>query len=186
MLVARIPYPDMSQLPPDAAAAWATVPPVKLLHMTAHSPSLLPQVVGMSTAIMTRLDIDPVLREMIIIRMAHLTGGEYHLGMHIPVAEAAGASSAQLNALKNPEGNPDVLDARQRLGLSVVDMVLGRECTTADIDALRGEFTDRQIVEMFLVAGTAHSLIRLTTALAVDLDNSGESVIAFVHENTAG
>ena len=51
-------------------------------------------------AILGRQKLDAKLRELVILQVAHIEGGEYEWIQHVPIAISVGATQAQVDAIK--------------------------------------------------------------------------------------
>lgn len=70
----------------------------------------------------TRIDLDPVLRELVKLRASQLNGCAFCLDMHWTDAKAAGESDARLAQLAAHAESP-FFDARERAVLALTDAV---------------------------------------------------------------
>src|SRR5579859_688129 len=74
--------------------------PLNLLRIVAHAQSAFDPWLRYSNALLTRLELDPLLRELAILQVAHMMGSEYEWSQHVPIAIATGASEAQIAAVE--------------------------------------------------------------------------------------
>ena len=65
----RIPYPAPDALDDDARRVLQDAPPINVLKMLSHSGPLLAGFGEFGRRILYSLDLDPVLREMVIVRV---------------------------------------------------------------------------------------------------------------------
>ena len=93
------------------------------------------------------------LRELLILRGALVSQTPYEWAHHLPMADEAGVSAAQVEALPAWR-QADCFDATERVVLQLADEVTAGPGASQDtIDALRrAAFDDEQIVELVLTA----------------------------------
>lgn len=140
---------------------------------------LKPEVhAGISTlagALLRNGDLDPALREMIIVRVGYRTGSAYEVIQHGSLAARLGVSQAKLDALacKSPEG----LEAPETALIAFVDELLTRNRPTDEaLAAVRSHFSDSEVLETVVVTGNWWMLSRMleTAGIPVDERRIGE------------
>jgi 4-carboxymuconolactone decarboxylase len=142
---------------------------INVYRLLLHSPALAESWLAYNNAVRWRTALDGRLREIAIIRVAHLNGATYVVKQHVPeLALAEGLTLAECDALADWQPSA-FFDARERAALAYID------ATTRDIavpDAvfapLRDHFTERQIVEVTVLVGTYNMHTRVFRALAID------------------
>ena len=115
--------------------------------------------------------LDGRLREIIIIRLGHLTHCHYVLRQHVPaLALADGLTLAECNALADWEGSP-FFSAGERAALGYAD-VMTRDIVVPDavFAEVAAHFDSRQIVELTVLIGTYNMNARVLQALELDLE----------------
>ena len=90
--VARLPYVDPGDASPEVREALERMPPLNIFRMTAHADSAFVPVAAVGRrAALASCELDPLLRELAILRVARLTpDAEYEWVQHVPIAEAVG------------------------------------------------------------------------------------------------
>jgi 4-carboxymuconolactone decarboxylase len=144
---------------------------INIYRMLLNSPALAESWFNHSNAVRWKTDLSGRLREIVIIRMGHLTGCAYVLRQHVPaLALADGLSLEECDALADwrPSG---FFDARERAVLAYAD-VMTREVVVPDtvFAEIRGHFDPRQIVELTVLIGTYNMNARVLQALELDLE----------------
>src|SRR5271155_3510491 len=93
--VPRLPFVDPDSAP-DSIREVITGTPLSLLGMIAHAESAFLPWIRYSTALLTRLELDPLLREFAILQVARLARSPYEWVQHVAIARSVGASEEQL------------------------------------------------------------------------------------------
>ena len=140
-----------------------------------HSPPLAESWFEHINRVRWETGIDGRLREIVIIRLAHLVASAYVLRQHVPkLAAAEGMSVEECDALRDWQAS-DLFSDRERAALAYVD-AMTRDIVVPDetFDPLRAHFDHRQLVELTLMIGAYISHARVLQALEVDLETNGE------------
>src|SRR5438309_8848817 len=113
--MARLPYVEPATAPEHVRELLERLP-VKLnvFRMMAHAETDFRPLVGLGTAILGRQKLSAKLRELAILRVAALSPARYEWVQHVPIAQAMGATPAQVAALERGEIADDVFDAVER------------------------------------------------------------------------
>ena len=99
--MARLPYVDPGAASPANREALEAVPPLNIFRMLAHADTAFRPWLRWGAALLGTLELDPVLRELAILRVARLTPhAEYEWVQHVPIFEAVGGRPEQVAALE--------------------------------------------------------------------------------------
>jgi alkylhydroperoxidase family enzyme len=136
-----------------------------------HSPALAQTWFDHNGAVRWKTQLTGRLREIVIIRIAHLNGVDYVLAQHVPeLALAEGLNIAECEALAGWQAT-SLFDARERAALAYADAMTLTTSVSDDVfAALRRHFSDREIVELSVLIGTYIMHNRVMKALAIDLE----------------
>ena len=140
-----------------------------------HSPPLAETWFEHINRVRWGTEIDGRLREIVIIRLAHLVASAYVLRQHVPkLAVEEGMTEEECDALRDWRAS-DRFSDRERAVLAYVD-AMTRDIVVPDetFEPLKSHFTDRQLVELTLMIGAYISHARVLQALEVDLETNGE------------
>ncbi|MCG7206721.1 carboxymuconolactone decarboxylase family protein [Streptomyces arenae] len=140
-------------------------------RMLLHSPQLADGWNSLLGAIRQRLSLPADIRELVILRIAVLNRAAYEWAAHEADARAAGLGDAQFDALRaeDTDAHP-ALDERQRRVLAYTDaMTRDVHVPAAVFDALRGDFTTPELVELTATVAAYSMVSRFLVALDVEL-----------------
>ena len=168
--MARLPYVDPVTAPEPVRDALERVPPLNVFRMIAHAPTALRPWMRYGGTLLSRLELDPILRELAILRVAALCGCAYERVQHEPIAAAVGATREQIAAAVTPGAElADVPATVLRLVDETVRDGRGQPDTTDElIDALG----PRGLIELLLVIGSYHGLAVLMNTVEIDVDRA--------------
>jgi AhpD family alkylhydroperoxidase len=122
-------------------------------------------------ALMPRGRLPRVDTELVILRVAHLSDCEYEADYHRPIGRKAGLTSAQLEAVARDDLDPADWSARESAILSAVDELHGDRRIGDDAFAsLRAHLSDRDLVELCMLAGHYEMLAGTINSLGIERD----------------
>jgi 4-carboxymuconolactone decarboxylase len=166
----------MSRLPdldpgdaPDSVARILARTPLGLLRTVAHAQSVFEEWLDYSNSLLTVLELDPVLRELAILQVAHSERSQYEWVQHVAIGRALGVSDAQIAAIEHDEDGDDSFSEEQlsvlRLAREVTVEGAAREQTVADLARRIGA---RGVVEALLVVGHYIAIARLIASAGLE------------------
>ena len=138
----------------------------------AHAQTALVPWLRWAAVLLSELKLDPVLRELAILRVARLTpGAEYEWVQHAAIATAVGATEEQVAALKRDEPEAECFSGDEQAVLRftsevVTDARAGDETFAAISEIL----SPQEIVELLMVIGQYMMVARVMATLDIDLD----------------
>ena len=146
---------------------------INVYKLLLHSPALAESWFAHNNAVRWKTALDGRLRELVIIRIGHLTRVAYIVRQHVPnLALPEGLTLEECDALTAWESST-LFGARDRAVLGYVD------CMTRDVQvpdavfaALKPHFDERQIVELTVLIGTYNMHARVMQALEIDPERS--------------
>ena len=144
---------------------------INIYRMLLNSPALAESWFNHSNAVRWKTDLDGRLREIVIIRLGHLTKAQYVLRQHVPaLALADGVSLPECDALADWQGT-SFFSARERAALAYAD-VMTKDIVVPDpvFAEVKRHFNTRQIVELTVLIGSYNMNARVLQALELDLE----------------
>src|SRR5204863_3576062 len=140
--------------------------------MLANAPALIGPTLRLGEAILTKSDLDVVLRELTILHAARLTGTEYEWVQHEAIARLVGIDEEKIRAVERGEISGEPFTARETLVLEIVGAVLdGGEAPAELITRGESELGRSQLVELLIVAGYYAMLGGVMRAVRLDVDS---------------
>jgi AhpD family alkylhydroperoxidase len=170
----RVPLIPAQPADPRVAEAFSVFEregrvPIDLHRALANAPAVLDGFVALGQALRHEAGTPRTLRELLILRIAQLTGSEYEWCHHVRMARAAGVPAEQVTSLAGWAAS-DVHDARQRAVLQLADEVHRIGVSEATFDALTRHFTIPQIVELVVCAAHYEAAARILQALHIEVE----------------
>jgi 4-carboxymuconolactone decarboxylase len=186
--------------PLDPAAATEQVrevlenlPPLNIFRTLAHAETAFRPFLRFGGAVLGRMSLDPVVRELAILTVAKEAEANYEWVQHVAIAKHVGATDEQIASLAAADscssegadgriaaaadGTP--FDSAQRAAIELAAAVVRGPHVSSDLfECVQAQFSDREIIELLLAIGDYLMLARLMTVLEVDLDEAaGDAVL---------
>jgi 4-carboxymuconolactone decarboxylase len=148
--------------------------------MVAHAETAYGAWLHYGGALLTQLELDPLLRELAILQVAHQVGSHYEWVQHDPIARAVGATGDQIDAIQAGRDDDPAFDADQLLVLAITRTTVTEGAATEEqVATLAERLGTRQVVELLLVIGnyTAIAMLIASTGLEPDPPLDPEQLI---------
>jgi alkylhydroperoxidase family enzyme len=170
--MARIPYPDLAKASPEVREMLGRLPaPANIFNMMAHAETCVKPVMKLGGTLLGKLELGAKLRELCLLRAVKLEGGEYEWMQHVPIARDLGCTEAQIAALDDDDDTAACFDDREMAALQFTrEVVVDVRASPETLAQARKHLSDREIVELILMAGFYIMLARLTETLGVETD----------------
>jgi alkylhydroperoxidase family enzyme len=168
----RIPYPDPASL---SAQTRATIDraPLNIVKMMANASGPVFDGFGQfSAAFYQPSDLDPLLREVAILRVGHLSHSAYEVFHHEGLGRQLGLTDAQLAAIARGEPDPALTPAQCAVMAFADDIVVNVRAGNSTLAAVRAHLSDRALVDLILVTGLYMTVARLLETAGVELDQA--------------
>ena len=186
--MARISYPDLDKASPEVREMLARLPaPANIFNMMAHAETCVKPVMKLGGTLLGKLELGAKLRELCLLRAVKLEGGEYEWLQHVPIARDLGCSEAQIAALEDDDDLAHCFDDREKAALQFTrEVVVDVRASDETLAQARKHLSDREIVELILMAGFYIMLARLTETLGVETDPPiGSALIRDIEKRVA-
>jgi alkylhydroperoxidase family enzyme len=168
--MARLPLVDPASAP-EAVGKILAGTPLNLFGMVAHAESAFEPWLRYGAALLTRLELDPLLRELAILQVAHLVESPYEWVQHVAIAGAVGASEEQIAAVESErEDDPSLSDAQREVLRFTREVVLERAASEQLVADLAARLGERQVVELLLVVGQYTAIASLIASTGLEPD----------------
>jgi 4-carboxymuconolactone decarboxylase len=112
------------------------------------------------------------MREVVILRVAHLQGSRYELSQHVGIARDAGVTEQQINAIRDA-GDLDAADfgPTERIALDVTTELCATHRLRDDtFAAAQAAFGDETLTELLMMISCYYGLALVVNAADLDVD----------------
>ncbi len=170
--MARIPYHDFNDLPQQLADSVKKRTPLNIYRMLVHAQTMAPGFLEMGRAILTDSELDPKIRELVILRVGILSDASYEIFQHRRVASSAGVEDNKIAAVLN-ETDEDVLDDHEKLLMRFTDTVV-KDVKAPDelFNEVSEALSPRLLSELLLTIGFYMMVCRFLENTGVDIEDT--------------
>jgi 4-carboxymuconolactone decarboxylase len=189
-IMARLPNATPAQLSEFVRTSGLpeNAPSSNAFRMLAHAPAVGAQALRLVLTLLTETELDPRLRELVILRVVQRCNGRYAWVQHAPMAGTVGVTNAQIAALERGEVPADLFEDRERKAFVLADEIL-ETCSAKEVTfaAVHKIFSPREIVELVLLTGYFRMISGLMTTLDVEVESPfGSKVLDLVGKAVRG
>ena len=168
--MARIPYPNLEDLPEKVRTAAEKLPPLNIMKMFLNAPTNAIPLLVFGQSILTKQELDARLRELAILRVAHLTGANYEWTQHVPLAKETGVTDAQVEAIPHGADSDAFSEVEKRVIRFTDEVTQDVKASAETFTALEKELGPRQMVELALAIGFYGMVARVMESFEVELE----------------
>lgn len=164
----RADCPDQSNFTKEQREQFDRLP-INLTRMLLHCPvEMVKSFLDFGLSFRTG-NLEPKLRELVILRMATLRGSSYELMHHLPAAKMAGWSEQEISAITSTQ--PTGLEEKYSIAIQFVDdcSKLGK-ASDSIFEKASKVFSAPEIAEVALLAGFYEMLACFLKTMGVELD----------------
>jgi alkylhydroperoxidase family enzyme len=144
-------------------------PPIALYRALANAPALLEPYSALAQALRHDAATSRELRELVVLRVAQLTGSSYEWSHHRKMAEREGVALSKLRDLGRWETSGAFGDA-ERAALRLADETHGLAVTDETVAELSRHFAPGEVVELVMLASLYQAVARVIQGLGVEVE----------------
>lgn len=171
--MARVPYPDPKTLSADTQAVLAKMPPLNIFRMMAGGEGLLQAFTRMGNYLLFKSKLNPILREIAIIRAGVLSKASYEVYQHERIGRDLGMSDALVKGVHAGPDDP-AFDELQRLVMRYTDDIVANvRAGDATFKALLGRLSLQEVQELTVTIGYYMMVSRFLETFDVDIEPKG-------------
>jgi alkylhydroperoxidase family enzyme len=172
--MARIPYFDPANATGRAKEWYGKLPPLNIFRMLGHSGEMLDGFVRLGNQILAFSDLDPVLREIAIVRVGVLSGAAYEVHQHEAISRRIGMSEAKIAAIREGPEAAAFSDIERQVMRYTDDIVNNVRAGDATFGPLLDRLGPKQLQELTITIGYYMLVSRFLETFDVDIE--GEAV----------
>ena len=170
--MSRIPLASIEQQPEPIREFMARRGNLNVFRLLANAPNVFVGWAQMVDELFDSPTFSQQMREVVILRVAHLQGSRYELGQHVGIARTAGLTEQQINAILDT-GDLDAagLSRTERTALDVVTELCNTHRLTEDSFATaHAVFGDEALTELLMIVSCYYGLALVLNAADLDVD----------------
>jgi 4-carboxymuconolactone decarboxylase len=168
--MARLPTVDPKEAP-DSTREILENAPLSLFGMVAHAEGAFNQWLKYSNALLTRLELDPLLRELAILQVAHLVNSPYEWVQHVVITREVGGTNAQIEAIeRDADTDVSLSEDQQQLLRFAREVIIDGSASEQAVSDMVERIGVRGAVELLLVIGHYMAIARLIATTGLEAE----------------
>lgn len=168
--MSRIPLVNLDEQPEPIRQWAARRGNLNVFRLLANAPTVFSGWTQMVDELFASPTFDARMRELIILRVAHLQGSAYELGQHVPLARAAGLTEQEIETICGT-GELQGFEPTERTALNVVTELCGtHHLSDETFAAAHAAFGDEALTELLMIVSCYYGLALVLNAADLDLD----------------
>ena len=173
--MSRIPLTSIEEQPEPVRQWMAHRGNLNVFRLLANAPHVFPGWTQMVDELFDSPTFSPRMREVVILRVAHLQGSRYELSQHLGIARNAGLTDQQISAILD---NGDLAAAgfsdAERTALGVTTELCRTHRLRDDtFVAAHAVFGDEALTELLMIISCYYGLALVLNAADLDVDAAG-------------
>lgn len=170
--MARIPYFDPAGATGRAAEWYGKLPPLNIFRMLGHSGEMLDGFVRLGNQILAFSKLDPVLREIAIVRVGVLSKAKYEVFQHERISRQVGMSEEKIAAIHEGPEAAAFSDLEKKVMRFTDDVVKNVRAGDATWKPLAEVFSHRELQELTITIGYYMMVSRFLETFDVDIETA--------------
>jgi 4-carboxymuconolactone decarboxylase len=170
--MSRIPLTSIEEQPEPMRQWMARRGNLNVFRLLANAPQVFAGWTQMVDELFESPTFGQRMREVVILRVAHLQGSRYELSQHVGIARSAGLSDQQINAiLDNGDLDAANFSHTERTALAVVTELCSTHQLRDDtFAAAQAVFGDEALTELLMIIGCYYGLALVLNAADLEVD----------------
>lgn len=170
--MSRIPLADLGTQPDPIRDFAARRGNLNVFRVLANAPHVFAGWTQMVDELLDSRTFSPRMREVVILRVAHLQDSRYELSQHTRIARGAGLTELQIAAIL---GNVDAGDftSTERLVLDLItELCSTRRLTDDSFAVARDALGDEALTELLMLVSCYYGLALVLNAVDPEVDTA--------------
>jgi alkylhydroperoxidase family enzyme len=170
----RLPYPDPTTLSSETQEFLGKLPPLNIFRMMAGGEGLLRAFVQLGNHLLYKSKLDPILREIAIIRVGVLSKASYEVFQHERIARGLGMSAELIAAIHRGPDDPGFDDLQRRVMVFTDDVVQNVRASDKTFQPLAARLSLQELQELTVTIGFYMTASRFLENFDVDIEGGAD------------
>jgi 4-carboxymuconolactone decarboxylase len=172
--MSRIPLASIEEQPEPTRQWMARRGNLNVFQLLANAPNVFGGWAQMVDELFDSPTFTLQMREVVILRVAHLQGSRYELSQHVGIARTAGLTEQQINAIRDTADlDAAGFSATERTALDVTTELCSTHKLRDDtFTAAQGVFGDEAFTELLMIISCYYGLALVLNAVDLDVDDT--------------
>ncbi len=167
--MARIPYPDLADLPSETREALSRIRGINVFRLLAWAETLAPSLFEFVTKIFSQTKIDPRLRQLAILRVGQICGSPYEIHHHEKLARIVGLGDPEIEATRGKAVS--MLKSRERAVIRFAEeMTRDVKVSEETFHEVRSFLSERELTELALITSFYSCICRFLETMEIEIE----------------
>ena len=171
--MARIPYPDITQLPDKTQSLLNDMAPLNIFRMMSHAGHLIGPFSRLGGAFLFKGTLDAVTREVAILRVGYLSDAGYETAQHEAIGRNVGMSKELIAQTKIGPGAGGLSEPHRAVLAFVDDLVANVRASDETFKPVLELLGPSGAQELTLLTGYYMMVCRFLETFDVDIEDGG-------------
>jgi len=175
--MARLPYIDAEQLPPEQRDLLKR--PINLTRLLVNSPGMAKAFHGIGGYIRSKSTLDSRLRELAILQVGWMEKSEYEFTHHVKIGKEFGVTDQDIQGLfLETEGKPSKLDPLTKAVLKGArEMVRDIGMSDATFAEIKQHLSNEHMTDLVLTIAFYCAVVRVLATMKIDNEPQYKEVL---------
>lgn len=175
--MARLPYIDVDQLPPEHKELLKR--PINLTRLLVNSPGMARAFHGLGGYIRSKSTLNPRLRELAILQVGWMEKSEYEFTHHVKIGKEFGVTDEDIqNLFLETEGKPSKLEPLAKAVLKGArEMVRELAMSDATFAEIKKELSNEHMTDLVLTIAFYCAVVRVLATMKMDNEPQYKEVL---------
>jgi len=171
--LARIPYITGEGADEEKSALLGLNPQLNIFKIAAHATHPVASAfIGLPASVLLNGTLDPILREMAIVRVGILCRSDYEVYQHRKVSKRVGMSAEKIAALEIGSSAPVFSELERMVLRFAEETVEHHKATDATFEALQRHLSHEQLVELAIAVGCYIMVSTFLNTFEIDIEDN--------------
>lgn len=168
--MARIPYFDNENATDHERQLLDKLPQLNVFKMIGHLGAGVNGFISLGAALLMKGKLDPIHREMAIVRTGIMCGSDYEVHQHKRISRDVGMSEEKIDALKAGSSSPVFTDLEKTVLRFTEEVVANVKSSNETFNELSKYFSNEMLVELVITIGYYMMASRFLENFEVDIE----------------
>ncbi len=175
--MARLPYIDVEQLPPEHKELLKR--PINLTRLLVNSPGMARAFHGIGNYLRFKSTLDPRLRELAILQVGWLEKSEYEFTHHVKIGKEFGVTDEDIKGLfAETEGKPSTLEPLVKAILKGArEMARNVSMSDATFAEIKQHLSNEHMTDLVLTIAFYCGVVRVLATMKIDNEPQYKEVL---------
>ncbi|WP_439814530.1 carboxymuconolactone decarboxylase family protein [Zavarzinia sp. CC-PAN008] len=169
----RVPFRDPATVSAATRAQMEKLPKLNIFRQLTHTEVLMKPFLDLGTAALFKTKMDPILREMAIVRVGHLSRATYEVYQHERISRDLGMAEDKVQGLKVGAGDPAFTPLEALVLRFTDEVVLNVKASDQTWAELAQHLSHEEMAELVITIGYYMAVSRFLENFEVQIEADG-------------